>query len=72
MEADICRRTAQAEERGDREALQALTRESALALFDLAGSLAEDISAQIASLGGLYGVRKEFLEDYCRRTGLPL
>ena len=72
LEADICRRTAQAEERGDREALQALTRESALALFDLAGSLAEDISAQIASLGGLYGVRKEFLEDYCRRTGLPL
>ena len=72
LEADICRRSEAAEADGTREALSAVTEEAAAELYALAGRLAEDICRQIGKLGGLYGVRREFLEDYCRRTGMPL
>lgn len=49
-----------------------LTRQSAEEMLALVTDLAEDICGQIAALGGLYGVRKEFLTSYCRRTALPL
>lgn len=72
LEADLCRRTEEAERIGTPEALSRVTQEAANELFVLAGTLANTICGEIAALGGLYGVRKEFLEDYCRRTGLPL
>ena len=52
--------------------LAQMTEDGAQALFALAGMLAEDICGKIADLGGLYGVRKEFLEDYCQRVKMPL
>jgi len=79
LEADVSRRTQEAERKAakldgeDRRILlQQLTEYAAQALYELSGKLADSICARIAASGGLYGVRKEFLEDYCRRTGLPL
>lgn len=72
LEADIACRTEEAERTGTPEVLSKLTGEAAQALYDLAGRLADDICGQIEKLGGLYGVRREFLEAYCARTGLPL
>lgn len=52
--------------------LAAVTRESAEKLLLLAAGLADGILAQIRAMGGLYGVRKEFLEDYSKRVKMPL
>ena len=41
-------------------------------LMALTEKLTEDILQKVQALGGLYGPRKEFLESYCQRTGLPL
>ena len=35
-------------------------------------ALSDEISSAIETDGGLYGIRKEFLEDYARKTGLKL
>lgn len=79
LEADICRRTEEVEReaaasdaRTRQHLLEQLTELAAQQLYDLAGRLADTVCAGIADLGGLYGVRKEFLESYCARTGLPL
>ena len=79
LETELSRRTEETErkaaglEETERCALLAqLTEDAAQALFSLAGTLAEDICSRIAALDGLYGVRKEFLEDYCQRVKMPL
>jgi hypothetical protein len=41
-------------------------------LMALTEKLTEDILQKVQAMGGLYGPRKEFLESYSQRTGLPL
>ena len=52
--------------------LMDLTEGLANELLALVKQQADRICRQVADLGGLYGVRKEFLEDYCKRVKLPL
>jgi secernin len=52
--------------------LMDLTAECAEDMLKLVTRLADHICTEVAALGGLYGPRKEFLESYCARTGLPL
>lgn len=52
--------------------LNALMGSAADRLMTLANTLFADIHAEVEADGGLYGIRKEFLEDYCRRVELPL
>ena len=55
-----------------RRILSSLTKTAADAFMELSGRLAEELCSDVRKSGGLYGPRKEFLEDYCRRSGLPL
>ena len=49
-----------------------LTAELAAELLELVGRIGDRICREVADLGGLYGPRKEFLEDYCRRVKMSL
>lgn len=53
-------------------ALMDLTAELAAELLELVGRIGDRICREVADLGGLYGPRKEFLEDYCRRVKMSL
>lgn len=53
------------------EMLDSLTESAVSEMMALTKQLSEDIAAQIRVDGGLYGPRKEFLEDYALRSGLP-
>ena len=52
--------------------LKELTETSAEQLMETAKRLTREICECVKSEGGLYGVRKEFLTDYCKRAKLPL
>ena len=54
------------------DALSQLTVSAVQRLMDLSHALAEEISRMIASDGGLYGIKKDFLQDYSARVQLPL
>lgn len=45
---------------------------AANALMELSEKLFLDIQSVLRASGGLYGIRKEFLEDYCNQTGMQL
>lgn len=83
FEEKITRQTAALEEtakdligRGEhllaKAVLMDLMADSAFELWELATNLADRICREVERLGGLYGPRKEFLQSYCARTGLPL
>lgn len=54
------------------ELLAAYTRAASDSAMGLVRRLCESVSSEIRKDGGLYGTRKEFLEDYCARVGMPL
>ena len=61
--------------RGRKEAFSLLdrfTEEKAAQALALFTELSDDISSALEADGGLYGIRKEFMEDYAGRTGLKL
>lgn len=83
LEQTIRGRAAEAEaqacalmEGGNREQAMAVlsgtTQNAVDEMMALVFSLAQNISDEIRDCGGLYGVRKEFLEDYAKRTQMPL
>ena len=57
---------------GAQKLLDSLTARFAEELLHTAAALCEGISEEIRDAGGLYGPRKEFLEEYAARTQMPL
>ena len=55
-----------------KQLLKELTKTSAERLMETAKRLTNSICECVKNEGGLYGVRKEFLTEYCKRTNLPL
>ena len=83
FEADVAARAEQAEEQaraliaeGKKDKafalLNQLTERVVWEMMVLTGRLANDIVHELRQDGGLYGLRKEFLEDYSKRCGIPL
>ena len=56
----------------NREPLFALTQEAVDQLMALAQNLTEEICTVVNAEGGAYGPRREFLQEYCARTQIPL
>lgn len=56
----------------DLEPLFALSQEAVEQLRALAQNLTEEICAAVNAEGGAYGPRREFLQEYCQRTQMPL
>lgn len=56
----------------DKDALFALTQEAVDKLLPLAHRLTEEICDTVNADGGSYGPRREFLQEYCARTKMPL
>ena len=54
-----------------RSLLNDLTKESTELVYDVTGTLAGMVRDEIAGDGGLYGIRKEMLEDYFHRVKFP-
>lgn len=52
--------------------LRNLTEKSAADLLQLSGTLADSVSSEIKASGGLYGQRKQFLEEYQEWAKMPL
>ena len=52
--------------------LNQLTERVVWEMMVLTGRLANDMVHELRQDGGLYGLRKEFLEDYSKRCGIPL
>jgi len=57
---------------GAQKLLDEVTKRAAEELLHTAASLSEGIAEEIREAGGLYGPRKEFLEEYLTRTSMPL
>jgi len=55
-----------------KDALFALTQEAVERLFPLVNRLAQEICDTVNAEGGAYGPRREFLQEYCARTEMPL
>ena len=54
------------------EMLKAFTEQVANDVMGMLKNLSDRIAMAIGMMGGLYGTRKEFLEAYCERVGMPL
>ena len=52
--------------------LETVTADACRRVMTLAKDLADEISADVVSQGGIYGIKKEFVELYLKRTGIPL
>ena len=52
--------------------LKEFTQKETDQLMHVMKTLAEDISADLAAAGGLYGPRKELLSAYAARVRMPL
>jgi len=52
--------------------LQQVMEQGVSQAMELISALRKEVAEQICADGGLYGPRKEFLEDYCERTKLQL
>lgn len=72
VEEKACRLLDSGDQDGAYACLNELTCSAVERLMALTQTLADEICAAVAKSGGLYGPRKEFLEDYCKRTNLPL
>ena len=70
--ADAQAAEAAARETQNQEPLFALSQAAVDQLMTLAQSLTEDICAVVNAEGGAYGPRREFLQEYCARTQMPL
>ena len=57
---------------GAAKRLNQLTESCAGMLLQTAQMLTAILTMKIARAGGLYGPRKELLEDYMTRTGMPM
>lgn len=71
-EAQAAALMAQGSKAAANDLLNALMESAVQRLMDLSGSLFSQVHNTIEASGGLYGLRKGFLEDYCARVGITI